>query len=81
VFVVDAYSRRILERHGLSLPQAHYEELRALFETSLPSDHQLFNEFHALIVHVGKNYCRPSNPRCSECSLSRFLPQSTLPST
>jgi len=81
VFVVDAYSRRILERHGLSLPRAHYEELRALFQASLPSDHQLFNEFHALIVHVGKNYCRPSNPRCSECSLSRFLPQSTLPST
>ena len=80
VFVVDAYSRRILERHGLAHP-ARYEELRALIETSLPSDHQLFNEFHALIVHVGKNYCRPSKPRCSECSLSRFLPQSTLAST
>src|SRR5882724_2443873 len=80
VFVVDAYSRRILERHGLAHP-ARYEELRALIETSLPSDHQLFSEFHALIVHVGKNYCRPNNPRCSECSLSRFLPQSTLAST
>jgi endonuclease III related protein len=80
VFVVDAYSRRILERHALAHP-ARYEELRALIETALPSDHQLFNEFHALLVHVGKNYCRPSKPRCSECSLSRFLPQSTLAST
>ena len=77
VFVVDGYSRRILERHRLSHPRASYEELRKLFETSLPRDHQLFNEFHALIVHVGKDYCRPNHPRCSECSLSAFLPQST----
>jgi endonuclease-3 related protein len=79
VFVVDAYSRRILERHGLSRPRSSYEELRAVFENSLPRDHQVFNEFHALIVHVGKNYCRPNTPRCSECSLSTFLPQSTQP--
>jgi endonuclease-3 related protein len=78
VFVVDAYSRRILERHGLCDPRASYEQVRAIFENSLPRDHQLYNEFHALVVHVGKNYCRPKNPRCPECSLSRFLPQSTL---
>jgi endonuclease-3 related protein len=76
VFVVDAYARRIFERHGLFHSKASYEEIRKLFESSLPSDHQLFNEFHALIVHTGKNYCRPNNPRCSECSLTRFLPQS-----
>jgi endonuclease-3 related protein len=49
-----------------------------MLESALPNDRQLFNEFHALIVHVGKNYCRPNNPRCSECSLARFLPQSPL---
>jgi endonuclease-3 related protein len=81
VFVVDAYTRRILERHSQAPPKSSYEEIRASFESALPSNPQLFNEFHALIVHTGKNYCRPNNPRCSECSLSRFLPQSTLSAT
>ena len=81
VFVVDAYTRRILERHGQAHPKLAYDKIRTMFESALPVDHQLFNEFHALIVHVGKNYCRPNNPRCSECSLSRFLPQSILPAT
>jgi len=81
VFVVDAYTRRILQRHGHAHPKLAYDEIRNLFESALPADHQLFNEFHALIVHVGKNYCRPNNPHCSQCSLSRFLPQSILPVT
>jgi endonuclease-3 related protein len=81
VFVVDAYTRRILQRHGLSHAKPTYEEIRKIFEISLPADPQLFNEFHALIVHVGKNFCRPNNPRCSECSLSRFLPQSVQPAS
>jgi endonuclease III related protein len=81
VFVVDAYSRRILERHALAHRNASYDEIQNLFDISLPHDDQLFNEFHALIVHVGKNYCRPGKPRCSECSLARFLPQSHQPVT
>ena len=79
VFVVDAYTRRILQRHGHFHSKLAYDEVRKMFESSLPADHQLFNEFHALIVRVGKNYCRPNRPRCSECSLARFLPQSILP--
>jgi len=79
VFVVDAYTRRILQRHGHFHSKLAYDEVRKMFESSLPADHQLFNEFHALIVRVGKNYCRLSRPRCSECSLARFLPQSILP--
>ena len=75
-FVVDAYTRRILERHHLAHGNSSYDEIRNLFEASLPADPKIFNEFHALIVHAGKNFCRPQNPRCSECSLSRFLPQS-----
>jgi endonuclease III related protein len=80
VFVVDAYSRRILERHHLLPPDAQtnsrrsYEKIRSLFETHLPRDPQLFNEFHALIVETGKRYCRKSNPLCSSCALSGFLP-------
>jgi endonuclease III related protein len=74
VFVVDAYTRRVLERHALSPAKAGYEEIRNLFETSLPVDHRLFNEFHALIVYVGKTFCRKTNPTCSHCPLSQFLP-------
>src|SRR5882762_3831491 len=74
-FVVDAYTRRMLERHGLTAPTQGYEEIRQLFERSLPSDVPLYNEFHALIVRNGKEYCRTSNPRCSECPLHSLLPQ------
>lgn len=75
VFVVDAYTRRILERHSLIHPRAGYEEIRSLFETSLAgSGASLFNEYHALIVHTGKHFCRTREPRCSECPLGGFLP-------
>jgi len=74
VFVVDAYTRRILQRHGLATGKESYEEIRGLFEKSLPNDPQLFNEFHALIVHTGKNYCRTRTPLCSQCALRPFLP-------
>lgn len=74
VFVVDAYTRRMLERHGLAARTQSYEEIRQLFERSLPSDAPLYNEFHALIVRNGKEYCRTSNPRCSECPLHSLLP-------
>jgi endonuclease-3 related protein len=79
VFVVDAYTRRILQRHGHAHPKLAYDDIHKMFESFLPTDHRLFNEFHALIVHVGKNYCRPNNPRCSECSLARFLPTRSTP--
>jgi endonuclease-3 related protein len=75
VFVVDAYTRRLLERHQLATPTQTYEEIRELFERSLPGDAPLYNEFHALIVRTGKEYCRTRNPRCSECPLHSFLPR------
>jgi endonuclease-3 related protein len=74
VFVVDAYTRRMLERHGLAAPKQSYEEIRQLFERSLPRDTPLYNEFHALIVRTGKEYCRARNPRCGECPLHSLLP-------
>ncbi len=78
VFVIDAYTRRILERHKLATKENSYEELRRLFEFSLPHDPQLFNEYHALIVHTGKKFCRKSEALCSECPLKSFLPASGL---
>lgn len=74
VFVIDAYARRILERHDLAHPKATYEQLRSAFESALPRYHQLFNEFHALIVHTGKHFCRKTNPACLACPLAEFLP-------
>jgi len=64
VFVVDAYTARIAARHGLIEPGADYEQLRDLFQSNLPPDTKLFNEYHALLVRVGKDYCRPK-AKCS----------------
>jgi endonuclease-3 related protein len=68
VFVVDEYARRVSARHRLLPRFASYEEARAFFETHLPSDPALFNEYHALLVAVGKAYCR-AVPLCAECPL------------
>lgn len=73
VFVVDAYTKRILSRHGWTQERTDYEETRALLEKSLPRDASLYNEFHAQFVQVGKTWCRPREPRCSECPLEKFL--------
>ena len=54
VFVVDAYTKRMLTRHGWADEDADYEEIRALFESELGPNVTLFNEFHALIVNAGK---------------------------
>ena len=75
VFVVDAYARRILKRHHLAHGKESYEEIRMLFERSLPSSPLLFNEYHALIVHTGKEYCRSKSPLCADCALRPYLPK------
>lgn len=72
-FVVDAYTRRILSRHGLIPEDAGYDEMRDLFMDSLDPDPGLFNEFHALLVRVGKDSCRTKAPLCPACPLSPFL--------
>ena len=68
VFVVDAYTRRVLSRHRLLPHDAGYEDVRAFFERHLPSDPRLFNEYHARLVAIGKQYCR-SRPHWAECPL------------
>ncbi|MBN1105534.1 MAG: endonuclease III domain-containing protein [Deltaproteobacteria bacterium] len=75
VFVIDAYTYRIFHRHGIVDEQVSYEELQALFMENLPEDLQLFNEFHALIVRAGKEFCR-KEPRCGECPLEHWGPVS-----
>jgi len=69
VFVVDAYTARICSRHHLTDEGADYHQIQEMFESNLASDIQLFNEYHALIVHVGKDFCKPT-PKCEECPLN-----------
>jgi len=71
-FVVDAYTRRMLERHGLIGPGAKYEEMRSLFHAHVAADVDRYNEYHALIVALGKSNCRPS-PKCAGCPLEWHL--------
>ncbi len=102
VFVVDAYTRRVLERHGIIGPKAKYEEIRLLVEQAIGESEpealtvmqqgadprhpasrisrasrsqlaQHYNEFHALIVRVGNQYCRKT-AKCEGCPLQQFLP-------
>ncbi len=70
-FVVDTYTYRILTRHLLAAPEWGYDELRELFESNLPPDVPLFNEFHALLVEVGKSHCKKL-PRCDRCPLEHL---------
>jgi len=74
VFVVDAYTRRILRRLGLAPPTDSYGPFQALFMENLPRDEALYNEYHALLVRHGKEACR-TTPRCSDCCLRQVCPQ------
>jgi endonuclease-3 related protein len=69
VFVVDAYTARICSRHHLIDEGADYHQIQETFESNLTCDIQLFNEYHALIVNLGKDFCRPT-PKCEECPLN-----------
>jgi endonuclease-3 related protein len=73
-FVVDAYTNRVLSRHGIIAPDADYHTVQQLFMDSLPRDSRLFNEYHALIVRVGKEHCKKTGPRCTACPLKKILP-------
>ena len=66
-FVVDAYTRRIFTRIGVHLERDTYESWRVYFMDRLPADVTLFNEYHALLVHLGSRVCVKREPRCSEC--------------
>lgn len=71
IFVVDAYTKRVLTRHRLTSELADYDALQDLFHKNLPRSASLFNDFHAQIVAVGNQYCRKT-PRCDLCPLNGF---------
>ena len=70
-FVIDTYTHRVFSRHQLVEEDTDYYSLQQEFLDSLPEDVSLFNEFHALIVAVAKEFCKKKNPRCSNCPLQR----------
>ncbi|HHD10991.1 MAG TPA: endonuclease III domain-containing protein [Deltaproteobacteria bacterium] len=74
LFVVDAYTKRILSRHGLTGKDATYGDIQRLFMENLPHHAELFNEYHALLVRVGKEFCKKTHPLCTRCPLKEFLP-------
>ena len=69
IFVVDAYTKRIFSRHGLISQDADYDEVQALFMHNLMPEVKLFNEYHALLVKLGKEYCLKKRGRCQQCPL------------
>ena len=73
-FVIDAYTTRVLVRHGWIDAEADYYRTKELFEENLPADAALFNEYHALLVRLGKEYCRKT-PKCVGCPLEELLPE------
>ncbi len=67
-FVIDAYTARIMSRLGLAREDTSYYDLKKLFELQLPEDLELYKEFHALLVELGKNYCK-TKPLCDKCPI------------
>jgi endonuclease-3 related protein len=72
-FVVDTYTHRVFARHGWIDFDADYYQIKDFFESGLPLVVPLLNEYHALLVRVGKEHCRKT-PRCEGCPLAELLP-------
>ena len=71
IFVIDSYTRRIIDRLGLSPSSNGYAAYQTLFMCNLPPDIKLFNEYHALLVCLAKNVCR-KQPLCQQCCLNNI---------
>ncbi|MCL2361988.1 MAG: endonuclease III domain-containing protein [Defluviitaleaceae bacterium] len=76
-FVIDAYTVRICERFGVNVGKG-YDALKAHFEANLPQNVDMYNNYHALIVMNGKDYCRKSKPRCGSCPLEELCKKEGL---
>lgn len=73
VFVVDAYTIRIFERHGLVKGNAKYMDVQNMVHAALGENVQVFNQFHAALVEVGKRFCLKKEGKCAECPLKNML--------
>jgi endonuclease III related protein len=68
-FVADAYTKRIFSRQGLILANADYKTVQDLFMDNLTQNASFYNEYHALIVKIGKVHCKKVKPICSDCPI------------
>jgi endonuclease-3 related protein len=83
--VVDEYLRRVTARHGLIAERADYNAIQRLAWSAFAGERgkvrvRHANEFHALIVMVGKEHCGPK-PKCAGCPLACFpalLPEPSI---
>ncbi|KPK97341.1 MAG: endonuclease [Omnitrophica WOR_2 bacterium SM23_72] len=69
LFVIDAYTKRIMARHGFIAEDCSYKDVQNLFMQNLKKEVKLFNEYHALLVRLGKEFCLKKNPKCRICPL------------
>jgi endonuclease-3 related protein len=72
IFVVDTYTKRVLVRHKIIEENWNYAEIQQLFRESLPRSVKIYNEYHALLVKIGKEFCRKI-PKCSICPVRNIL--------
>jgi endonuclease III related protein len=72
VFVIDAYTKRVLSRHGIMGGEKSYDEFQELFHSAMERDVKRYNQYHALFVKVGKTYCKRKKPLCEECPLNNL---------
>jgi len=73
IFVIDAYTKRVLSRHGMITDGASYGAVQELFMRSLPADVALYKEYHALFVRLAKSFCK-TKPQCAGCPLEQGWP-------
>jgi endonuclease-3 related protein len=72
VFVVDTYTKRIFYRLGMVEENISYQEMQEFLEHYIPPNIYIYNEYHALLVGLGANYCKKSRPRCSKCPVQNL---------
>ena len=73
IFVVDAYTHRILSRHSLVPEECDYQTIQDLFMDNLEPDVAMFNQYHALLVRTAKQFCKKREPLCGNCPLGPLL--------
>jgi endonuclease-3 related protein len=74
-FVVDAYTYRVFGRHGWIDLESDYRHIQEYFHDRLPANAPMYNEYHALLVNLGKHFCKKSKPLCESCPLREMLPK------
>jgi len=73
IFVVDAYTKRIFSRHGYFKEEATYSEVQNFFMQNTVKSVKLFNEYHALLVRLAKEFCLKNKPKCADCPISNIF--------